>query len=105
MGYGVTDGEARAKRIYSLAYNRASASLRKRHLEEFNQLLEVHRNNIIAEEVMTGSVLTERSGGGPKHREGDEGTCVFCGETSPCTGEKKRIARQRLKESRRREVA
>jgi hypothetical protein len=90
--------QVRAKRIYTLAYQRASAVLRKRHAEEFARLVEVHKNNIRAEEMLTGSIEREPRGGQLLHLEDEKtaGVCEYCGGAWPCRAAKRR-EQERLK--------
>lgn len=84
MGQG-TDAEKLAKKIYSLAYHRATASLARRYPEEFEKLLEAHKNNIRLEYEMFGEIETTRN---PRKHVEIDGVCQHDGEEWPCKQEK-----------------
>lgn len=83
----MSEGEKLAKRIYSLAYHRATARVVREHQEEFQRWLEVYKSNIRAEYELTGSIDSARNP--RKHVEADlGGVCEFDGQEWPCKQEK-----------------
>lgn len=79
----MSDREKLTKRIYSLAYHRATAALKEKHSDEFERLLTAHKANIRVELEMTGSIETTR--GGVKHLPDENGEyCEECGKPAPC---------------------
>lgn len=88
MGSG-TEGEKKAKRLYSLAYNRALAELKDRYPEEFQTLLGRAKFDVILEDEVLGAPRAS-SRGGVKHTRGEDGNCVWCGRVSPCYEERRR---------------
>ena len=95
MGYG-TEAEKQAKKIYSLAYHRATAAIVKRHEDEFKQLLEAYRANIAFELETFGDIETTRNP--RKHVAGADGRCEHDGQEWPCSQEKNNV-RNRAKRS------
>lgn len=99
MGYQ-SEGEKLAKKIYSLAYHRATASIVARHRDEFEKLLTAHKANIRFEYETFGEIDTTRSP--RKHVEDEErGVCEFDGQEWPCKQElaNRRTARRRAERS------
>lgn len=80
------------KRLDSLARNRASASLKLRHPDEWNQLYRAHYANLLTEADILGGVVRRRN---PPLLHEDDGTgkCAHCGATAPC-----KMMRKRAKE-------
>ena len=95
MGVDAVDIEP--KRLDSLARNRASAELKKRHPEEWEKLREEIHKELLVERYVLGKVVRTRAV--TKHLDDGEGTCEECGRPVPCEQMKKRererAARQR----------
>jgi hypothetical protein len=90
MGSG-TVADRIAKRVYSIAYQRALATLKEKHKEEFDTLLEAFKANVRFEMEEFGEVETTRRG--PVHVAGEDGKCESCGKESPCRWQREREKR------------
>jgi hypothetical protein len=90
------DDPAYRKRLYTLAYQRASAVLRDRHDDEFKKLVSAFRNNLVAEHQMTGGVDRQPRGGEVVHLEAVDsagkgtGSCQECEGVYPCLTARRR---------------
>jgi hypothetical protein len=78
----MTEGERLAKKIYALAYHRATAAVVERHQDEFKKELELQKVGIRLEYEMFGTIETARNP--KKHVEAEGGVCEFDGQEWPC---------------------
>jgi hypothetical protein len=85
-------GNRRAKRLYSLAYNRASAELRARHPEEFAALVREKKFDIVLEQELTGEYKVDGQEQARTHwpSEDDPEVCAECGKQVPCRAMRRR---------------
>ena len=84
------------KRLDSLARNRASAELKRRHPEEWEEIRQKIHHELKVELAVIGGV--ERTRNEIRHQAGDDGKCEECGAASPCQMEKKRIRERRYRQ-------
>ena len=82
-----------AKRLDSLARNRASAELKLAHPEEWRALYEKIHHELIVERAIAGQVVRSRRV--VQHLDNGEGLCVKCGKATPCDAMKKRARQAR----------
>jgi hypothetical protein len=82
----MTEGERLAKKIYALAYHRATAAVVERHQDEFKKELELQKVGIRLEYEMFGTIETARNP--KKHVEAEGGVCEFDGQEWPCRQER-----------------
>jgi len=79
---------AEDKRLDSLARNRASAELKRRHPEEWEEIRKGFHHDLLVERAVIGKV--ERSRNEPVHVDAGDGTCDYCGKSVPCEQMRKR---------------